>query len=318
MNALERLSKVFRSSEEIPIDDSSKVIIMSDCHRGDGGWSDNFTKNQNLYKVALDYYYDNGYTYIEIGDGDELWEIRNFSDIVNAYSEIFLILSKFYKDNRLYFIFGNHDIVKSDSNFVRNNLYQYFDERRNKYIPLFPNIKIHEGLVLDYKPTGDKIFLVHGHQIEIFNSTLWKINMFLVRYLWKLLELYGINNPTRTARNHKLKDDFANKLTEWVMREKQMIIAGHNHMPMFPEVGEPPYFNDGSCIHLSCITGIEIVNGNIMLIRWCTKTKKDGTLFVGKEILAGPRRLKDYFNLRGKYYERGAKADKKQKVCEGI
>lgn len=82
MNPVRRINRVFNSSQEIVIDDFSKIIIMSDCHRGDGGWGDNFSRNKNLYIAALRYYYDKGYTYIEIGDGDELWENRNNTDIV--------------------------------------------------------------------------------------------------------------------------------------------------------------------------------------------------------------------------------------------
>lgn len=74
-----------------------------------------------------------------------------------------------------------------------------------------------------------------------------------------------------------------------------MLIAGHTHRPMFPEVGEPPYFNDGSCVHPHVITAIEIANGDIMLVKWNIKTKNDGTLFVDRDVLAGPRKLKDYF-----------------------
>ena len=74
------------------------------------------------------------------------------------------------------------------------------------------------------------------------------------------------------------------------------MVAGHTHRPMFPEVGEPPYFNDGSCVHPRCITAMEIVFGNIKLVKWYVNTKEDGTLFVDKEVLAGPRKLKDYFD----------------------
>lgn len=315
---LKKLNKVFQSSEEIPIDDYSKIILMSDCHRGDGGFGDNFSKNENNYIAALDYYYNNGYVYIEIGDGDELWENRAFKEILEAHKDVFLRLSKFYKENRLYFIHGNHDMVKKYDKFVENNLYQYFDEYENKYIPLFPDIKVHEGLVLNHKITGNKIFLVHGHQVEILNNHLWRLARFLVRYFWRTLELHGINNPTRTAKNHKKKDQLARKLTEWVKKEKHMLISGHNHMPMFPEVGYAPYFNDGSCVHPRCITGIEIVGGHIMLVKWCTKVKRDGTLFVNREIIAGPRKLEDYFNRRGQYNERGIETDKKQKVSESV
>lgn len=296
MNPVRRINRVFNSSQEIVIDDFSKIIIMSDCHRGDGGWGDNFSRNKNLYIAALRYYYDKGYTYIEIGDGDELWENRNNTDIVEAYRDVFLILSKFYRDKRLYFLYGNHDMIKKDEEFVRNNLYEFYDERTNRIIPLFPDIKIHEGLILVYKNKMNKILLTHGHQVEILNSDLWRLGRFLVRYIWRPLELYGVNNPTSTAKNHKKKNKAAKKLTEWIKKEKHMLIAGHNHMPAFAEVGDIPYFNDGSCVHYFSITGIEIIEGKIMLVRWYTNTRNDGTLYVDREIIAGPRNLIDYFN----------------------
>jgi hypothetical protein len=50
----------------------TKLIIMSDIHRGDGTGSDDFAHNSLLYKCALDYYLENGFTYIELGDAEEL------------------------------------------------------------------------------------------------------------------------------------------------------------------------------------------------------------------------------------------------------
>ena len=184
---------------------------------------------------------------------------------------------------------------KKKEKFAKNYLYEFLDERINEYVPLFPNIKIHEGLILIYKNRKNKIFLTHGHQVELLNNELWKIARFLVRYLWRPLELYGVNNPTRTAKNHKKKDKVAKKLMEWVIKEGYILIAGHNHMPSFAEIGEVPYFNSGSCIHPFAITGIEIFEGKISLIRWYTSTRKDGSLYVEREILAGPRKLEDYF-----------------------
>jgi UDP-2,3-diacylglucosamine pyrophosphatase LpxH len=296
MNVLKRISKVFEAAEEIPFDDSSKIILMSDCHRGNGSWSDNFAKNQNIYFAALTYYYNEDYTYIEIGDGDELWENNKFYDIAQVHSDVFWLLSKFFNEDRLYLIYGNHDIAKRNKKFVKNNLYYYFDERKKRYIPLFKNIKIHEGLVLRYESTGDGIFIIHGHQVDILSGDLWWLSNFLVRYLWRPLEIFGLNDPTSTAKNYKKKEAVAKRLTEWVIKERKMLIAGHTHRPMFPEVGEPPYFNDGSSVHPRCITGIEIVSGSIMLVKWNVKTKADGTLFIAREILAGPRRLRGYFN----------------------
>ena len=296
MSTLKRLSQIFESAEQIPFDDSSRIILMSDCHRGDGSWADNFSKNQNLYFAALTHYYNRNYTYIEIGDGDELWENNKMSDIIHAHSDVFWLLSKFFNEDRLYFIYGNHDMVKRKNKFVTDNLYQYFDEGEKRYLPLFPNIKLHEGLVLKHRVTEDKIFVVHGHQVDFLNNTLWRLSRFLVRYLWGPLNSIGVNDPTSAAKNYRKKDAVERKLAEWVLRENHMLIAGHTHRPMLPEVGEPRYFNDGSCVHPRCITGIEIVAGNIILIKWSVKTKDDGTLFIGRDVLSGPRKLKDYFN----------------------
>jgi len=294
MNNLIRITKVFETAQQIPFDDSSRIILMSDVHRGDGGWADDFAKNQNLYFAALTHYYHENYTYIEIGDGDELWKNKKLSDVIYVHSHIFWLLAKFFKEDRFYSIFGNHDMVKRDNKFVQNNMYQYFDERQKKYLPLFKNIKVHEGLVLRHTVTEQKILLIHGHQVSLLDYELWRLSRFLVRYLWRPLESFGVNDPTSTAKSYNKKNAVEKQLIEWVTKENHMLIAGHTHRPRFPEVAEPQYFNDGSSVHPRCITGIEITDGNITLVKWDIKTKLDGTMFIGREILAGPRALKDY------------------------
>lgn len=295
MNKLKRISKVFETVEEIPFDDNSRIILMSDCHRGDGSWADDFSRNQNLYFTALTYYYRENYTYIELGDGDELWENRRFSDIKQEHSNVFWLLSKFYDEGRLYMIFGNHDMVKKYNKYVRENLYRYYNEPEKRSVPLFESIRFHEGLILKHKSTGDKVFLMHGHQVDCLNDKLWKLARFLVRYLWRPLNILGVNDPTRTAKNYEKKEAVEKRLTEWVVKEKHMLIAGHTHRPTFPEAGLPPYFNDGSCVHPRCITGIEISEGSITLVKWYVKTRSDGTLFIDRDVLAGPNKLRDYF-----------------------
>lgn len=285
-NNLDRVSEVFQSSKIIPFDDSSNIVLMSDCHRGSGSRTDNFLNNQNIYLAALNYYNNRNYTYIEIGDGDELWENCGLCDIMQAHSDVFGLLSKFYYENRLYFIFGNHDMVKKIDRYVLSNLSHYFKD-----------IKLHEGIVLNHKITQDKILLIHGHQVDYLNDRLWKLSRFLVRYLWKPLESFGINDPTSTAKNYAKKEAVGKKLTQWVESTGIMVIAGHTHKPTFPEIGELPYFNDGSCVHPRSITAIEIQQGSILLVKWSVKAKDDGTLFVGRDVLGGPRNLRDYFPI---------------------
>jgi UDP-2,3-diacylglucosamine pyrophosphatase LpxH len=295
MNQLKYISKLFNNSQELSFDDSSRIVFMSDVHRGNASWSDDFSKNENITYAALNYYYQENYAYIEVGDGDELWENTSFYDIFRSHSDIFQLLSKFHDENRLYMLYGNHDIVKRNMSFVEKNFYRVYNERRKKQIPLFENIKMHEGLVLKYRTTGDKIFVIHGHQADYLNGMLWRLSRFLVRYLWRPLEFLGVNNPTSTANNTEKKEAVAKRLTEWILKERHMLIAGHTHKPMFPEVGEVPYFNDGSCVHPRCIIGLEIINGCILLMKWSIKTKEDGVLYIARDILAGPRKLTEYF-----------------------
>ncbi|HHV13106.1 MAG TPA: serine/threonine protein phosphatase [Clostridiales bacterium] len=296
MSTFMRLSQVLERSQVIQFDDTSRIIIMSDCHRGNGSWGDNFLGNQNLFFAALYYYYENDYTYIELGDGDELWENRSMEDIISAHSDAFWLMSLLYQEQRLLMLFGNHDIIKKDPKYTHTRCHSFYCDSTQSTMSLFPGIKIMEGLILQYKDTAHKIFLTHGHQGDLLNDPLWKLSRFLVRYLWRPLELLGIKDPTSAAKNQGKKNTVEKRLMAWADENQQMLICGHTHRPVFPKVGTSLYFNDGSCVHPRCITGIEIRGGMIALVKWAVMTKPDRTLFVGREILEGPVPLTEYFN----------------------
>lgn len=297
MSAFKRLTRIFDLAPTIDFDDSSKIVLMSDCHRGDGSWADDLARNQNIYQSALNYYYNNGYTYIELGDGDELWENSDFSVIFKAHKDIFLLLRKFYTQQRLYTIYGNHDMVKKNKAFVEKELYRFYNEQTKKRLPLFEKITPYEALVLHHLHTKKKIFLIHGHQVDFLNYQLWKAARFLVRHLWRHLEALGFNDPTSPAKNNKKKSAVESILTMWAQKEKQMLIAGHTHRPVFPDLGEPLYFNDGSCVHPRCVTAIEITQGHIVLVKWCIGTTQEGMLFVKRETIAGPEKIQDFYSV---------------------
>ena len=299
MNVNKRLSKVYLSSKAIPVDDTSKLVLMSDCHRGDGSWADNFARNQTLYAAALHYYYNNGYLYFELGDGDELWENKRLCDILRIHTDVFWILYRLYMEKRAFFIYGNHDMVKKSPRFVRSDLSECEDAGGRTWLRFFSEAEFRQGLVLKYRPskTGPEhpILLLHGHQADFFNDQLWKCSRFLVRYLWKPLELIGVNDPTSTSKNHDRKEVVETLLTDWADKNRVLLVAGHTHRAVFPEAGKSLYFNDGSCVGPYGITSLEIEGGYITLVKWRMQTRPDGTLYVGKEIMAGPSRLAEYF-----------------------
>lgn len=73
-----------------------------------------------------------------------------------------------------------------------------------------------------------------------------------------------------------------------------LTIIGHTHRPRFPEAGELALFNDGSCVHPRSITGIEIENGSITLMKWQISTTEDGTLKIIRVPLEGPQKLTEF------------------------
>ncbi len=272
-----RLDKSFRNAPVLALYPHSRIVLISDCHRGVGNANDNFLKNQHLYFAALRYYYANGFIYIELGDGDELWENRSLAAIQEIHSNVFWLLSLFQKENRLYMLYGNHDHVM----------------KKSRELPHY------EGIVLKVchaepqgmgQPRCLELYLTHGHQADILNSTFWKLSRFLVRYLWKPLEQLGVLDPTSAAKNYRRRQRSEKRLSAWAVKRNCYLVTGHTHRPMLGNA-QARYFNTGSCVHPRCITCLEIQDGTISLVKWYVETRQDRSLFVARAVLAGPLSL---------------------------
>ena len=170
MKTTQRLTEAYETAHRVSFNDRSKFIIFSDVHRGDNSLSDEFAHNQNIYYHALNYYFDNGYTYIEAGDGDELWEHEKFKYIIRAYGDIYTLISEFYRQNRLYMLYGNHNMELKFEEYVEQNLHQFYDIYEDTFDILFPGLRVHEALVLEHEDTQKEILVVHGHQGDFLND----------------------------------------------------------------------------------------------------------------------------------------------------
>ena len=295
MSSRTRLSKAYNTAKNIEFNSNDKFILFSDCHRGDNSFADDFANNRNIYFHALNYYYDNDFQYCELGDGDELWENRLFKSIFYAHQNVYELLKKFHDENRLHMIWGNHDMVYRNPRYVKKHLSSYFDPKTGETKTLFKDIVFHEGIVLKNTDTNQELFLTHGHQADWWNYLFWRWSRFFVRVLWKPLQIMGIYDPTSPAKNYKELIKIEKRIKRWIKENDNLItIVGHTHRPRFPESGEIPFFNDGSCVHPRSITGIEIENGAMTLIKWNVGTKPDGTLQIKRLILEGPKQISDY------------------------
>lgn len=287
-----RMRNLYDNAPRISLEDAGRIVLMSDCHRADGRYNDNFAANEKITFRALKYYYEMGYTYIELGDGDELWEIKKYDEIINVYSNIFWMLSLFYQQGRLYMLYGNHDIVKRKKKYCEKYLQTYYCENEKRHIPLFEDIKIYEALVISARnrerrnnpENQSELLLVHGHQGDFMNDTIWRITRWLVRYVWRPLELVGFTNPaTRPVNNYKNRGK-KGKVEEWSEFSRVPVIAGHTHRPSLPDQ-EGTYYNCGSLVHPRCITVIEMERNSIRLVKWCTEVEWNGTLAVKRNVI---------------------------------
>ncbi|WP_100611057.1 metallophosphoesterase family protein [Confluentibacter lentus] len=295
LSSRKRLDNAYKNAKIIAFDDTSKFILFSDCHRGDNSFADDFANNRNIYFHALKHYYAEGFQYCEIGDGDELWENLFFKSIFEAHKNVYMLMKDFHQQNRLHMIWGNHDMVYRNPDFVKKHLSTYFDPKTGENVPLFTNIHYHEGLILKHTETNQQLFLTHGHQADWWNYLFWKWSRFMVRVLWKPLNVMGIADPTSPAKNYKELIRVERRTKRWIIGNNNLItITGHTHRPRFPEPGDIAYFNAGSCVHPRSITGIEIENGEIALIKWEIDTNDDGVLQIFRYVLEGPRKLLDY------------------------
>lgn len=278
------LTRVLNSTQKrLELNDSTRIILFSDIHRGVGDWSDDFAHNKLVFSYALKHYLDNDYSYIEIGDGDELWENKNFGDIKTEYYDIFELMAQFAKKNRLILIWGNHNSYWNNEGNVQRELQELVGLK-----------KVYEGITI-----GDKIFVVHGHQVEfLFEHWLGRnISRFILKHIWKFLQnVFGYNDPTSPAKNFGSRNKVEEKIFSWAKENHLLVIAGHTHRPMFNSLSKegrigkkeemPYYFNDGSCVHPRCITGIEIEGNCIRLVKWFKNVgNEDGRVFVDRKIL---------------------------------
>jgi len=190
--------------KKLPLSDDTKLIIMSDMHRGDGTGSDDFAHNSLICKCAMDYYLDNGFTYIELGDAEELWDNRTFDQIYITHTSVYEKLLQFHDpdpEKTPYIkVWGNHDLK--------------WRKNSSALAGLFPGIRVYEAVVLD-----NRILMWHGHQADPsclgFRATVAK---FFVGGIWTGMQRLGMKDPTRAANNPGRANKTDRKLHEWATR----------------------------------------------------------------------------------------------------
>lgn len=280
MNYKKRLDHAFANAPILPITPHTQYVFFSDCHRGVGNNNDNFLKNTNSYFAALQYYYQYGFSYIEVGDGDELWENCTMSQITEIHGDVFCQLCRFHEVGRLFMLYGNHDMVKkypatsSKTADIPRDCYNTFCQNQASILKDFlRDMPVYEGIILRSAAPAINLYVTHGHQADLFNSVFWKLSRFLVRHLWSPLEAFGFLDPTSAAKNNTKKEKLEKRYIDYALHTDCYLLTGHTHRPTLG-TDSSPYCNCGSCVHPRCITCIELCGYRMNLVKWYSSTEK--------------------------------------------
>jgi Uncharacterized protein conserved in bacteria len=285
--------------------EKGKFIIFSDQHKGARDLADDFRLSENNYTTALKYYLKNGFTFISLGDCEELWEIKP-DKVMEKNQEVLQLEAQFLKQKRYYRLYGNHDLEWK------------FDVPRDMYLKKVfgKKLKVYEGIVLRtrHKDREYSIFLSHGHQGDKKSDGNW-FSTWVVAAIWTPLQRFLEISIDTVSDSFELVDKHNIIMYEWSAENDDLIfISGHTHKPVFASLDhieritkqmeearnrndlvklqelaeelelrkaeyagkqfhktmvKPSYFNTGCCCFSDGdITGIEIEGDNIRLIKW--------------------------------------------------
>jgi hypothetical protein len=288
--------------------ETGKYIIFSDQHKGGLNGADDFTICEERYLSALDYYYQNGFHFIALGDCEELWE-NTLTPIKKGHRRSFEKEKQFLPKNAFTKIYGNHDLFWSNDPFAPLQLKDIYGM----------DVPIYEGVVLQTSVKGQplQIFCTHGHQGDRVSDGNWFSKFFISKF-WAPLQSYLGINPNTPAYDASLKTVHNTLMYEWsVQQQNLLLITGHTHQPVFESLThierlyrqllfarqvsdqsmsdtlqreievrkfkhdvipdeyiklKPTYFNSGCCCFSDGdISGIEIEGNCLRLVEWQTR-----------------------------------------------
>lgn len=293
----------------------SSIIIFSDHHKGARNGSDDFAPSANNYRTALQYYNSKDFYYLNLGDGEELWENTILSVIKHNLAE-FEAEKQFLKRNAYYKVYGNHDLFWDNDPFAQLYLKKMYDQP----------VDIYSGVVLRLliNQSNLDILCTHGHQGDA-QSDGNAFSKWFISWIWGPLQSYLKINTNRPSASNELKTRHNEFMYQWSRQQPgTALITGHTHQPVFnslthlerlylrkeeamsvndqivvekidaeiprrtKEFGyiqqsfrdlKPSYFNTGCCcFEDGNITGIEISENFIRLVKWT-----DGIRIVAEE-----------------------------------
>jgi predicted phosphodiesterase len=290
----------------IPLDlHAGKLIIFSDQHKGAKNGADDFIEAEPNYLAALEHYYNNDYYFISLGDAEELWE-NSLGSVKKHNMASFEAEKRFLRNGRFVKIFGNHDLFWDNDPFAGMQIKSIYGEDLKVYEGVIFSVRIQEKMLSIFCTHGHQgdAHSDGNWFSKFFVARIWApFQAFLrinpntpaydlekktlhntIMHDWaseqkdKLLITGHTHQPVFESLTHlerlykkyqhasQQKDDklLVELRIEIRKREKEFTAVSVDYLTM-----KPFYFNSGCCCYSDGdITGIEIADGYIRLIKW--------------------------------------------------
>ncbi len=217
------LERLLQKAMPVTLDNSSRVLILSDLHMGNGGRRDEFRRNAELVRAMLgSYYLEEQYSLVLNGDVEELFKFP-LESIAQEWGDFYDLFLQFKEHGFFWKTYGNHD-----SSLIEETEYRL-------------GSSLVEALKFQY---GDEtIFLFHGHQAsELLWETYPIVSRSVVFFLRYIAKPFGIRNFS-SAYNSRRKFAIEKSIYEFSNQAKLVSIIGHTHRPLFESLSKVDFLN---------------------------------------------------------------------------
>ncbi|MHB1317702.1 MAG: metallophosphoesterase family protein [Anaerolineae bacterium] len=293
-----RLDNALTQASVVDFDDHSRLVFFSDLHRGDNGPADASRCNQAIFVDALGHYERQGFTYVEVGDGDELWKNGSLAKVQAAHRPVYRIMERLKSAGRLLVLVGNHQLVRHGCRLAT------------------AGPEAVEAILLRHRDRAVRFLVTHGHQADGLHARIYGLTRLVVRHLWRHLQNHGLPTALPAPDEGQYESGAARGAIAWSLHNQAgieqriaawlrqignpAIICGHTHRPAFAAAGALPYFNTGSGVRPGYVTGLEIADGSISLVSWTNRPKEGPgaqsleSVTVRRVVLEGPLPLDSF------------------------
>lgn len=288
--------------------DTARVVIFSDLHRGVRDSSDDFERCEAAYGRALRHYFDAGHTLMVLGDAEEFWECRprpvvdsyrdsllqeaafhkqqryfkisgNHDDYWEKPLKVLELLGPIFgprlivqKNLRLLFRQGPQQL--GELFLVHGQQGDYFSDQAGKVARIFVRYAWRpiQRITKISLNTPAKDFSLRGaHNIAMYRWAEQNKGLALIAGHTHEPVFESKNHLARLEerlRSAQASGDTARAATLSAELERRQAKSGGADGRSFAKT-RPCYFNTGCCAFKDGdITGIEITDGQIKLVRW--------------------------------------------------